>query len=232
MGPYSSSWQALKYQVAYHLRSLQTLAASQRPRQPDTIRVVFLGDSRVRAWPAPASVDLGMQIEIINRGMGLDSSAQTLQRLGKHALPLQPNITLLQIGVNDFKYRALTDRPLSQIVSDLTANIEQIVNQLIQQQSIVILSSIFPVCFELWQDKQHKPEEFATGIEAANRALSQLAPREKLRLFDAASLLIDQKKSIPTRYALDGLHINTAAYQHLNRELQTILEEVVQLPSS
>jgi lysophospholipase L1-like esterase len=222
MGPYTSPWQTAKYFAAYHLRTLETFIESRKFRQPATLRMIFLGDSRAKAWPVPAAVSQYRQVQFINRGMGLDTSAQTLQRLEKHVLPLRPNVILLQTGVNDFKYVALAHKPIEQIVSDLVENTRQIVTQLIQQDSHVILSSIFPICFERWQDDRHDPEQFAEGVSIANQSLGQFMQQENLYFFDAAGLLTEGM-AVPAKWALDGLHINTVGYQLLNRQLKSIL---------
>jgi lysophospholipase L1-like esterase len=218
MGVFTSPWQAWKYQAAYQLRSLQTFWASRQTKKLAVRRILFLGDSRAKAWPLPTAAAVSPSVQFFNRGMGFDTSAQTLQRLERHVLPLRPDVVLLQVGINDFKYMALVQRPLESIVAEVTQNVEQIVTRLIHSGSFVILSTIFPVCFERWQEEQHNPQQFADGVKAANQRLRQMAALDRLCLFDAADLLA-VAMAVPPQWALDGLHINEAGYRQLNNSL-------------
>jgi hypothetical protein len=62
--------------------------------------VVFVGDSRAASWPPPANLE---GFEFINRGIGAQTSAQTLHRFKAQVKPLQPHIVILQVGINDLK---------------------------------------------------------------------------------------------------------------------------------
>ena len=62
-------------------------------------RIIFLGDSRITQWPQPA-ID-GYQI--VNRGIGAQTSTQVLGRYDVHVKPLEPDILLVQVGINDLK---------------------------------------------------------------------------------------------------------------------------------
>jgi lysophospholipase L1-like esterase len=66
--------------------------------------------------------------------MGYDTSAQTLGCLSSHVLPLRPEVVLLQVGINDFKYMDLTGRSVESIVAEVTRNIRRIVGRLRQHE--------------------------------------------------------------------------------------------------
>jgi lysophospholipase L1-like esterase len=153
--------------------------------------------------------------------MGYDTSVQTLGRLSSHVLPLRPEVVLLQVGINDLKYMALTGRSVESIVAEVTRNIRRIVGRLRQHGSLVILTTIFPVCFKRWQETAHDPQQMAAGVSVANQSLCHLAGSEGLYLFDAATYLTEGT-AVPSRWAIDGLHINQAGYQQLNRQLQAM----------
>jgi lysophospholipase L1-like esterase len=221
MSIFTSPWQAWKYRAAYQLRTWQTVWSSRQTKETAVKRFLFLGDSRAKAWPLPANA-AAFPLQFFNRGMGFDTSAQTLKRLEKHVLPLQPEVVLLQVGINDFKYMALAQRPLASLVAEVTQNVEQIVNRLIHGGSFVVLSTIFPIYFEHWQEEQHDPQQFADGVTAANEHLKQMGTLDRVSLFDTAELLT-QGTAVPPQWALDGLHLNAAGYRHLNGPLEDIL---------
>jgi lysophospholipase L1-like esterase len=221
MSIFTSPWQAWKYRAAYQLRTWQTTWSSHQTKETAVKRFVFLGDSRAKAWPLPAKA-AALPLQFFNRGMGFDTSVQTLKRLEKHVLPLQPEVVLLQVGINDFKYMAVAQRPLKSIVTEVTKNVEQIVSRLIQSGSFVVLTSIFPVCFERWQEEQHDPQQFAEGVAATNERLRQMGKFDRVSLFDAAEVLM-MDTALPPQWALDGLHLNAAGYRELNGPLEDIL---------
>jgi lysophospholipase L1-like esterase len=224
MSIFTSPWQAWKYRTAYQLRTWQTAWSSRQTKESAVKRFLLLGDSRARAWPLPANAAT-FPLQIINRGMGFDTSAQTLERLEKHVLPLQPEAVLLQVGINDYKYMALAQRSLESIVTEVTQNIEQIVARLIHSGTFVLLSTIFPICFERWQEERHNPQQFAEGIAAANEYLKQMGSLDRVCLFDAAELLT-MGTALPTQWAVDSLHLNEIGYQHLNSQLQSIMAKI------
>ena len=61
-------------------------------------RVVFVGDSRAAAWPAPGALP---GFVFINRGVNGHTAVQTQQRFDRHVTPLQPHIVVIQVGIND-----------------------------------------------------------------------------------------------------------------------------------
>ena len=65
----------------------------------DAITVVFFGDSRAATWPPP---DIG-GFAFINRGVGGETSTQSALRFDYHIEPLNPQIVVIQTGINDLK---------------------------------------------------------------------------------------------------------------------------------
>jgi hypothetical protein len=63
------------------------------------IIAVFFGDSRAESWPPPNITGF----EFINRGIGAQTTAQVIQRFDLHTAPLQPDIIIIQVGINDLK---------------------------------------------------------------------------------------------------------------------------------
>ncbi|MCI5210251.1 MAG: hypothetical protein D3910_15985 [Candidatus Electrothrix sp. ATG2] len=62
-------------------------------------RIIFFGDSRIAQWPQPELTGY----EMLNWGIGGETSSQILHRYDAHVVPLAPNILLIQAGVNDLK---------------------------------------------------------------------------------------------------------------------------------
>jgi len=105
-------------------------------------RVVILGDSRASAWPAPGFWHDGYQV--LNRGIGGQTSAQVLGRFGGHVAHLQPDLVLIQLGLNDLKAIGLFPERREEIVAACKANLTELVRLSREQGAVVLLSTIFP----------------------------------------------------------------------------------------
>jgi hypothetical protein len=104
--------------------------------------VVFLGDSRAAAWPAPTQLD---GFTFINRGASAQTTAQVLGRFPYHVPSLKPDILVFEVGINDLKTIPLFPERKAAIVADCEANIQTLVDLATQDDMRVILVTIFPL---------------------------------------------------------------------------------------
>lgn len=81
-------------------------------------RVVFFGDSRALSWSAPEMAN----VEFINRGIGNQTSKQIRLRFAQHVQPLQADVVILQLCVNDLKAIALFPQRRDAIVAQCQRN--------------------------------------------------------------------------------------------------------------
>ena len=137
---------------------LKAFADSEIPAQSELTRVVFFGDSRAASWPTPVWEDQNLatenlaieSAEFFYRGLGAQTSVQTLQRFQADVAPLQPDVVVIQVGINDIKAIGLFSTQTSKILSEVVDNIEQLVAQAEATGAIVVLSSIFPTGEVTW----------------------------------------------------------------------------------
>ena len=185
--------------------------------------VVFFGDSRANQWKFPDE----QNFQFINRGISGQTSAQIRWRFQQHIVPLEPQIIVLQLGVNDL--RMLPDN--SQTRDDLVKNCQQNITQIIEEaeriNAVVILTTIFPLGAGdvSWK---YRPfwasiDELQQSINEVNQYLKTLGDR--VIVLDAYSLL-DNKDRQKIEYYKDLLHLNRRGYELLNQELEKILLEV------
>ena len=185
------------------------------------IRVVFFGDSRAENWILP-KID---GYEFINRGIHAQTSAQTVQRFRYHVNSLQPNIVIIQVGVNDLKTVALFPERRNSIVANCRANIKQIVDESKNLGAVVILTTIFPVGEAPIQRKPFWSDDIAKTVEEVNAYISTLA-EDKVVIFDAFSILADNQGMMLQKYGSDELHLNNRGYEILNKELVQLLDKI------
>ncbi len=99
--------QGRQFHLQLNTTQLDPMGLSDFPATPPTYpekknrekRIVFFGDSRIAEWTQPKITEY----ELLNRGIGGQTSAQILMRYDAHVMPLAPDIILIQAGINDLK---------------------------------------------------------------------------------------------------------------------------------
>jgi lysophospholipase L1-like esterase len=186
-----------------------------------SIRVVFYGDSRAAAWPAP---DIE-KFEFVNRGIGSQTTEQVLARFDDHIKPLQPDIIILQAGINDLKTIPLFPENKEAIIGDCQKDIQRIVEKSTSMNSIVIVTTIFPTGQVPIERRLFWSRDVAEAIDETNIFIRSLAGNQVV-ILDAFSILADDNGNIRSEYGLDLLHITNIGYARLNTELVSLLKNL------
>lgn len=222
----------LLYQQIYLQLSLVQLdplgisvySSSARAKNPQKVRVLFFGDSRAYYWPAPAGLP---QFEFINRGIGGQTSTQVAERFDEHIAPLQPDILVVQVCVNDLHIATRLTDSTPAIIANCKANLEWIVAEALKQHTIVILTTVFPVGEAPLEQRLFGSDDIGQSIEEVNDFIHSLVG-EHVVILDTAAVLADDTGLVRAEYSLDFLHLTDAGYEALNRELIPILVELEQ----
>lgn len=192
--------------------SYYTDSSKVNPKE-DAQRVVFFGDSRAQGWPAP-EID---GYEFLNRGINGQTSTQTSHRFEQHLAELDPDIVVIQVGINDLKAIPLMPENRDVIIDLCRANIRQIVEDARALGSTVIISTILPVGEVPWVRKPVWSDDIAQAIYEVNGYIDSLAADdEKVLLFDGFSAVADNQGLLFLDYRLDELHLNQQGYTALN----------------
>ncbi len=182
--------------------------------------VVFFGDSRAAAWSAPTIPGY----RFLNRGVNGESSAQALGRLATHLAPLNPDLVVLQVGVNDLWSSVYLPDQRQVIASQVQTNLQKIVAELRQLPSQVILVTIFPLGrLDPWQ-RLTGWQTVQEDILAVNGYLKGLGG-EGVVILDASAVLAGADGYVQPHFSLDALHLTDAGYAALNEALRNILTE-------
>lgn len=185
--------------------------------------VVFLGDSRAAGWPAPAGFEATYQF--INRGINGESSHQTLLRFDTHIAPLEPDIIILQVGVNELTAIPLLRHREAEIIAESEANIRGLVARSRELGATVILTTIFPAGQPQATDYFRNPGDIAEAITTVNNNLTDLASDDVI-LFDTSAVLAGENGRVQGDFAADYLHLTPAGYTALNTELAKLLQSL------
>ncbi len=174
-----------------------------------------------RDWRSPELEEY----EFINRGIGSQTSIQTVKRFEQHITPLKPDIVLIQVGVNDLKTIPLFPGRKELTIADCQANIQKIVEDSKALGAIVLITTIFPVGEIPLERKPFWSDDVSQAIEQVNVYINSLASEDVI-VFDAFSVLADEQGAIKRKYTKDELHLNSQGYEVLNQELVLLLNSL------
>lgn len=194
--------------------------ASERAAPPAGGPVlVFFGDSRAFMWTTPTA-PLGYRV--VNRGISYQTTAQMLLRIDADMTELHPAVVVLEGGVNDLKTIASFPERRSEIVASCEANLERIVNRCRQAGATVVLTSVFSIGdVPLWR----RPF-WSSDVSAAIREVNAFLPRlagDRVVLFDANPVLVDERGVVRRPYQLDYIHLSSAGYAAINEKFVPLL---------
>ena len=179
-------------------------------------RVVMLGDSRVLVWP---SID-SEYFTVYNRGIHGQTSIQVRDRFITHVQGIQPDIVVLQVGMNDLKTIGLFPERKEKILEDCKQNIRILTEKIHGLGAQLILTTTIPagpiplIRRPVWSD----------DIDIAVQDLNQYIKgfnQDGVYIFDTATLVNE------TQY-LDALHLEKEAYKVLNHHLEKEIMGVIQ----
>ena len=186
------------------------------------IRVVFLGDSRAAAWPAPVRLD---GFEFINRGIGAETTAQTLARYDAHVSPLYADILIVQAGINDLKTIPLFPERQEAIIQSVKMNLAEIVQRALDQDMRVVLTTIIPEGQIPLERRLFWSDGVKQGIDEVNAYLTSLEG-EQITVIDTGKVLAGSDGLVRSEYRYDFLHLNEKGYEALNEELKEVLTAI------
>lgn len=211
-------------QVRLEPLGLSAYPVESNPPKPENSgqkRVVFFGDSRIQAWPSPSLSNY----EFINRGIGGQTTVQIRQRFDRHLRPLQPDLVILQLGINDLKTIGLFPEKKDEIITNCRENITEIVKQSQELGAVVILTTIFPFGEVPLVRKPFWSDDIFPAIQEVNAYMQSLAD-EGVIVFDPWPIFADDRGMMRSKYRIDELHYNRKAYEKLNQEFTELLKSL------
>ncbi len=185
-------------------------------------RVVLVGDSRAAAWPTP---DTLVGFIFINRGTNGHTAVQTQQRFAQHVAPLQPDIVIIQVGMNDLHSIAVLADDKEAIIRACEENIQALVAQSRALGAAVILTTIIPAQTPTLGDRLIWSDEVKTAVTTVNTFIHTQAA-DDVFILDAHALLADNRGLLAKPYAADTLHVNELGYELLNKALVQLLAQM------
>jgi lysophospholipase L1-like esterase len=184
----------------------------------------MLGDSRASAWPHPPGFD---SAEFINRGISGQTTVQVLGRFQQHVADLEPDVVLIQAGINDLKTIPLFPHRKADIIAQCEANIRELTSRSLDAGAKVVVTTIIPagrvplLRIPFWSS------EVDQAVESCNTSIKTMAS-DRVKVFDASAIVTGRNGRVRPEYQRNFLHLNRAGYQALNRELASALNPILE----
>jgi lysophospholipase L1-like esterase len=178
----------------------------------DRKRVILFGDSRVAQWINMPNIN---SVEFINRGIAGETSAQLLQRVEHDLLALDPDIVILQFGINDLVAAGLAPELELKIVNQLKDNFRQIVDILVAEDIKVALLSIIPPSSPPLYRKPFWSSRIPRLVIEVNEWLNNFSLVPGVVIVNPQNVLLSQQNGGKDLYK-DTLHLSDKSYLLLN----------------
>ena len=193
-----------------------------RNKLRDIKRVVLFGDSRIAKWkPLPELSGC----EFINRGISGETTSQSILRIEHDLISLNPDIAIIEIGVNDCNSIGILPDIENFITMKCKNNIHEIVTILNKNKIKTIFLTIFPVGlayphrWPIWSDKTKD------AIKEINKFIL-LFSYTNTTVVNCDNIFLEGN-NIKKKYAEDMLHLNSDGYIRLNDYLKPYLVKAV-----
>lgn len=165
-----------------------------------TGKIIFLGNSITQGgnWKK-----LLGDSTVINRGVGGDITYSMLKRMDD-VIKRKPSKVFLMIGINDIS-KGIPEEVIME-------NIFTLVARLRSTKAEVFVQSVLPVnpTVKDFPKKYDKQEQ----VEILNTQLKKFAERFKYTFVDLYPKFLDKENHLDVKFTTDGLHLNTAGYNH------------------
>ena len=214
--------------LSYYREMMKTMldpfglsAYDQEAPNPDHgQRFVVVGDSRAGAWPKPQTLS---SVEFINRGMSGQTTAQILGRFQRHVADLEPDIVMIQAGINDLKAIPLFPDRKTDIIDDCKQNVAKLVRRSLDAGATVVVTTIIPAGDLPFARLPFWSADVDKAVQECNASILNLQT-ERVIVLDTSAVVGDGNGRVLKTYQQNFLHLNPAGYAALNQELSRALQ--------
>jgi lysophospholipase L1-like esterase len=202
---------------------LLTLGGWRAHASDSPAKVVCFGDSITkRGYPAELGKLLG--VEVVNAGVGGNTTTAGLKRMQRDVLDLKPGVVVISFGTNDSR----VDAPKVHVpVDHYTANLRQMIARCREIRARVVLCTVPPINPEPYFQRHAKPAFDELGglpkiLDGYRAAVLRLGAELGLPVVDLGQQLV----ATPAWLSADGVHPSPAGNTIL---AQRIAEQVAPL---
>jgi lysophospholipase L1-like esterase len=196
----------------------ESLAATR----PTSKRIIFFGDSRIAMWhPLPSLPGC----QLINRGVGGETTAQLLARLDRDVIRLHPDVVLIEMGVNNLKTLGVFPDQEGEIIKSCNRETDLILQRLCDNHIRVVMLTVFPVGAVPLSRRAVWSDRTLAAIVAYNQRLRGLNLPGLTVLDCDPALSVDGRMN--PKFGSDSLHLSEAGYEAFNKTVAPVLSRVL-----
>lgn len=201
--------------------------AALHPKGPRP-RIILIGDSRIAQWPSDL---LPSEWEVINRGVGGETTAQTVARFQHDALSLNADVILIETGINDLVAASFMDEaPRQQVVQDVIQRVQMLAEQAAASKRSTLIATILPPARPSILRRIVWNESLRDLVADVNASLRKATLPHQAKVFDLAAIVVgDDPKTLAIDYRKDTLHINTSGYEQLTSALKSEIQSTLNI---
>ena len=182
-------------------------------------RVVFMGNSITEFWVKADSLFFS-QNNYIGRGISGQTTPQFLTRFREDVIELNPQIVVINGGINDIAENTGTFNP------SYTLGCIKSMAELSKANGIeVILTSILPAFSIPWDDNI---KDVPQKIEDLNEQIKNYADKNGFGYVDYYSQMVTPNKALITEYTTDGVHVTQDGYKVMESLVKKKIDEFKQ----
>lgn len=184
---------------------------------PNTIRTVFVGDSRISQWPLPDAPD---GYTFVNRGKGGETTLHLSHRIGPLLNTHMPDIVVLEIGINDLVAASIAPSKAPKIMGNLSAHLDQILKVIQAKDARLLLLTITQPAEPAFQRRAFAwSPHIHHLVKQANDMILARANPPLIKVLDTNAVLGAGSGPLDPKWAVDALHHTPHAYSKLSKAL-------------
>ncbi|MBO4695471.1 MAG: hypothetical protein J5656_06125 [Clostridia bacterium] len=204
-GVYEKNIQKETHNIFYDYYVAKVAQFKEENKTLGEVDVAFLGDSLTDGYPVQ---NWYPQYNVVNRGIGADSTWGLEERLDCSAYDVNPKVIVMLIGINN--------------LDTMLQNYERIVQKIKQNlpSTKIIIESITP---ESGDFAFRNPQAITNNIE-----LKKIAERNGCTYIDMYSELLDPNTNeLKLEYTIEGLHFTDQGYKKITGVLTPVIASLL-----
>ncbi|MDR3340393.1 MAG: GDSL-type esterase/lipase family protein [Candidatus Symbiothrix sp.] len=192
----------------------------QLRKEAKPINAVFIGNSITQMW-AGMRPDFFKDNNYLGRGIGGQTTPQMLSRFRADVVELKPQAVVINGGINDIATNSGTYN------FEFTFGSIQSMAEIAHANGIkVILTSVLPAAEIPWRKEI---PAVPAKIDQLNAAIKEYCIKNSFTYVDYYSQLVskDGHKGMPEQYTMDGVHVNIAGYEIMEKIVKSVIEKII-----
>ena len=168
-----------------------------------TPKVVFMGNSITELWVDKDSLFFKNN-NYPGRGISGQTSCEMLVRFRQDVIDIHPQIVVINAGTNDLA----RNNGVIEIKNTL-GNIISMCELAKANHIRPIVASVLPTNHFRWRPELSPADD----VIALNKMIKEYAQKSNITYIDYYSVLVDDKKGLPSKYSTDGVHPTIEGYK-------------------